>query len=72
MSRDERGLHYRGFTARIYYDEDEGLVLGHVPTSKGGIDFRCTSLAAVERELHRVVDVFLTEHPDAKPKPAPR
>jgi predicted HicB family RNase H-like nuclease len=71
MSEAEHGLHYRGFTARIYYDEEEAQVLGHVPTTKGGIDFRCNSLAAVEQELHRAVDDHLRRHPDAEPtKPA--
>lgn len=67
MSKKEHGLHYRGFTARIYYDEEEGVVLGHVPTTKGGIDFRCNALGAVESELHRVIDTYLANHPDAEP-----
>jgi predicted HicB family RNase H-like nuclease len=67
MSEAGHGLHYRGFTARIYYDEEEAQVLGHVPTTKGGIDFRCSSLGAVEQELHRVVDDHLRRHPDAEP-----
>ncbi len=67
MSEAEHGLHYRGFTARIYYDEEECEVLGHVPTTKGGVAFRCSSLAAVEPELHRVVDDHLRRHPDAEP-----
>ncbi len=67
MNRDQHGVRYRGFTARVYYDEGEGVVLVRVPTTKGGIDFQCTSIAAVQLELHRVVDAFLTEHPDAEP-----
>lgn len=67
MSEVRHGLNYRGFTARIYYDEDEAEVLGHIPTSKGGIDFRCSALGAVEQELHRVVDRHLRQHPDAEP-----
>ncbi len=67
MTATTQGLNYRGFTARVYYDEEEGLVLGHVPTSKGSIEFRCTSIAAVQPEMHKVVDAFLRDHPDAKP-----
>ena len=67
MSEAGQGLNYRGFTARIYYDEEEAQVLGHVPTTKGGIDFRCNALGAVQRELHRAVDDHLRRHPDAEP-----
>ena len=67
MSEAGQGLNYRGFTARIYYDEEEAEVLGHVPTTKGGIDFRCNALGAVQRELHRAVDDYLRRHPDAEP-----
>ena len=67
MSEAGQGLNYRGFTARIYYDEEEAEVLGHVPTTKGGIDFRCNALGAVQRELHRAVDDHLRRHPDAEP-----
>jgi len=67
MSEAGHGLNYRGFTARIYYDEEEAEVLGHIPTSKGGIDFRCSSLGAVEQELHRAVDRHLCQHPDDEP-----
>lgn len=67
MNKQARGLHYRGFTARIYYDEEEGVVFGHVPTTDGGIDFRCNSLGGIASELRRVVDAYLAEHPDAEP-----
>lgn len=67
MPDAEHGLHYRGFTATVFYDEEESLVLGHVPTTRGAIEFRCTSIGAVEQELHRVVDAFLADHPDAEP-----
>jgi len=67
MTKPDHGLHYRGFTARIYYDEEECEVLGHIPTTKGGVDFRCNSLAAVEPSLQQAVDEHLRQHPDAEP-----
>lgn len=67
MSEPHHGLEYRGFTARVYYDEEEGEIIGHVPTANGGLDFRATSFGAVEAKFKETVDRYLAAHPDTKP-----
>ncbi len=67
MSAPQRGLQYRGFTARVYYDEEEGEIIGHVPTTHGGLDFRCTSFGAVEPQFKELIDRYLEKHPETEP-----
>ena len=67
MSDTPHGLEYRGFTARVYYDEEEGEIIGHVPTTNGGLDFRATSFGAVETTFKETVDRYLAANPNTKP-----
>ncbi len=67
MNETDQGLRYRGFKATIYFDEDAGVVLGRVPTTRGSVEFTCGSMGAIRPELHTALDAFLAEHPDAKP-----
>ncbi|MFW5680187.1 MAG: hypothetical protein ACOCYE_06430 [Pseudomonadota bacterium] len=67
MATEARGLNYRGFTARVYYDEDEGEIIGHVPTTNGGLNFRVTSFGAVEPRFKEMIDRYLEEHPETEP-----
>ncbi|TVQ39522.1 MAG: hypothetical protein EA356_01580 [Geminicoccaceae bacterium] len=60
-------MHYRGFTARVYYDEEEGEIIGHVPTTHGGLDFRVTSFGAVEPHFKALIDKYLEDHPETEP-----
>ncbi|MEO1089083.1 MAG: hypothetical protein AAFX81_00495 [Pseudomonadota bacterium] len=67
MSSTGRGLQYKGFTAHVYYDEEEGEMIGMVPTSNGGVEFRCPSIGSVERDFHALIDSYLRAHPEVKP-----
>lgn len=50
---------YKGYTARYVFDEDEGVLHGHVEGIRAIVSFVSETLEGLEREFRTSVDVYL-------------
>jgi predicted HicB family RNase H-like nuclease len=50
---------YKGYSARIEYDDDDGIFFGQVVGLKDGIGFHGDSGAALRAAFHEAVDDYL-------------
>ena len=52
-------MNYRGYAARIEYDDDDGVLHGEVVGLRDVITFEGRSVAEVRKAFHRSVDDYL-------------
>jgi predicted HicB family RNase H-like nuclease len=50
---------YKGYAARYEYDEEEGVLHGHVDGIRAIVSFVSDTLEGLEREFRTSVDVYL-------------
>ena len=52
-------MRYRGYTARVEFDEDEGVLHGRVLGIRHVVTFEASSVNELEEEFHHSVDEYL-------------
>ena len=52
-------MEYKGYVARVEFDEDEGMLHGRVENVGTVISFMAESANDIEREFHTSVDTYL-------------
>lgn len=52
-------MHYRGFVARVEYDEDDRIFVGHLTGIRDIVGFHSDTLDGLQAELHVSVDSYL-------------
>jgi predicted HicB family RNase H-like nuclease len=52
---------YKGYTARCEFDEDEGVLHGHVDGIRDIVSFVSETLEGLEREFRTSVDIYLED-----------
>lgn len=65
-------MQYKGYTAKVKYDDDAGLFHGHVLNLRDVITFQGTSVEELRREFRESVDDYLdwcAEREEAPEKP---
>jgi predicted HicB family RNase H-like nuclease len=50
---------YRGYTARVEFDERDDIFIGRVLGARDTISFHADSVAGLKQEFHRSVDDYL-------------
>jgi predicted HicB family RNase H-like nuclease len=54
-------MKYKGYTARYEFDEEEGVLHGHIDGIRDVVSFVSETLEGLEREFHTSVDVYLED-----------
>ena len=54
-------ISYKGYTARIEYDERDNIFVGRVLGLRSIISFHCESFAELRHELQKVINDFLND-----------
>ena len=52
-------MQYRGYTARIEFDEDDRIFVGHLAGIKDIVGFHGTTVDELESAFHESVDAYL-------------
>ena len=52
-------MQYRGYTARIEFDEDDRIFVGHLAGIKDIVGFHGTTVDELERAFHESVDAYI-------------
>lgn len=52
-------MSYRGYTARVEFDERDDIFIGHVSGARDTISFHADNVADLKAEFHRSVDDYL-------------
>lgn len=50
---------YKGYHARVSYDDDDGIFFGQVAGIRDGVGFHGESVAALRQAFHEAVDDYL-------------
>ena len=50
---------YRGYTARIEYDDEDGIFFGHLAGIRDGVGFHADNVADLKAAFHEAVDDYI-------------
>ncbi len=54
-------MRHKGYTAKIVYDDESGLLRGEVVDLRDDIGFAATSVRQLKQEFHAAVDAYLLD-----------
>lgn len=50
---------YKGYSARIEYDSDDGIMMGRIAGIRDGVGFHADSVKALKQAFHEAVDDYV-------------
>src|SRR5882762_6364800 len=57
--RETSGMEYKGYTARVEFDQDARILFGEVEGLRDVVTFEASDVKDLEREFHASVDDYL-------------